>query len=43
MASIKPYKIAIPDATLDKLKLKLSITDFPEELENVGTSYGAPL
>lgn len=43
MAEIKPFKIAIPDAKLDRLKQKLALTDFPDELEEAGWDYGTPL
>ncbi|KAH6985467.1 Alpha/Beta hydrolase protein [Ilyonectria destructans] len=44
MANIKPFKIAIPDAALAKLKQKLELTRFPEgEIEEAGWEYGVPL
>ena len=43
MASIKPYKIAVPDAKLDRLNQKLGLADFPDELDEAGWAYGAPL
>ena len=44
MASIRPFKIDVPDASLAKLKQKLELTRFPEgEVEDAGWDYGAPL
>jgi hypothetical protein len=43
MAPILPFTIAVPQAKLDRLKIKLSLTDFPDELENAGWDFGAPL
>ena len=38
-----PFKIAIPDERIERLKQKLALTDFPDELENSGWEYGVPL
>ncbi|KAI0123207.1 Alpha/Beta hydrolase protein [Xylariales sp. AK1849] len=43
MAKVKPFKVAIPQAKLDRLKVKLAATDFPTEIEGSGWDYGAPL
>ncbi|KAL2061181.1 hypothetical protein VTL71DRAFT_7454 [Oculimacula yallundae] len=44
MATINPFKINVPDASLAKLKQKLELTRFPEgELEEAGWAYGVPL
>ncbi|KAL8988387.1 MAG: hypothetical protein Q9169_008564, partial [Polycauliona sp. 2 TL-2023] len=43
MASIQPYQSSIPDARLDLLKRKLSLASLPDELEDSGWDYGAPL
>src|SRR5271163_2754429 len=43
MAQISPYKIAVPQAKLDRLKQKLALADFPDELEDAGWDYGVPL
>jgi hypothetical protein len=43
MSTIEPFKIAIPDSEIDKLKHKLSLTQFPDELEDAGWDYGSPL
>ncbi|KAJ3572435.1 hypothetical protein NP233_g3087 [Leucocoprinus birnbaumii] len=38
-----PFTIAVPDEELELLKQKLDLTRFPDELENAGRDYGAPL
>lgn len=46
MSDIKPYKIAIPDSALQRLKQKLELTDFPEAVIPEAQDswlYGAPL
>lgn len=44
MANIRPFKIDIPDAELEKLKAKLSLATFPNEvLFSDDPKYGAPL
>ena len=43
MTQISPYKIAVPQAKLDRLKQKLALADFPDELEEAGWDYGVPL
>ncbi|KAI9839840.1 MAG: hypothetical protein M1819_000030 [Sarea resinae] len=43
MASITPYSINVPDEQLKKLKQKLELAEFPDELEETGWAYGAPL
>ncbi|ORY64957.1 Alpha/Beta hydrolase protein [Pseudomassariella vexata] len=40
---IQPFKIDIPQAKLDRLKAKLAVVDFPDELEDAGWDYGVPL
>lgn len=40
---IRPFRIDIPQADLDDLRDRLSRTRWPEMLEGVGWSYGAPL
>lgn len=37
------FEIAIPEEDLDLLKRKLASTRLPDELENAGWDYGAPL
>ncbi|KAI1374527.1 epoxide hydrolase 1 [Hypoxylon crocopeplum] len=43
-SQIKPYKIAVPDAALERLRAKLALTTLPREtaFSNDG-NYGAPL
>jgi hypothetical protein len=43
MTQISPYKIAVPQAKLDRLKQKLALADFPDELEEASWDYGVPL
>ena len=38
-----PFRINIPQADINLLQAKLASTRFPDELEDVGQSYGAPL
>ncbi|KAG5341017.1 hypothetical protein C0989_012221 [Termitomyces sp. Mn162] len=37
------FSISIPDSQLELLQRKLSLVVFPDELEDAGTAYGAPL
>ncbi|KAG5716130.1 Epoxide hydrolase 1 [Termitomyces sp. T112] len=37
------FSISIPDSQLELLQQKLSLVVFPDELEDAGTAYGAPL
>ncbi|CAA7258511.1 unnamed protein product [Cyclocybe aegerita] len=39
----RPFKIEVTDEQLDSLKRKLALTTFPDELEDAGRDYGAPL
>ncbi|KAH6912993.1 epoxide hydrolase [Coprinopsis sp. MPI-PUGE-AT-0042] len=39
----KPFKIAVSDADIDLLHKKLELTRFPDEIEDAGKDYGAPL
>ena len=41
--SIQPFKIAIPQATLDNLRERLSCTRWPDEVEGAGWDYGTNL
>jgi pimeloyl-ACP methyl ester carboxylesterase len=41
--SIQPFKIAIPQATLDDLRERLSRTRWPDEVEGAGWDYGTNL
>jgi hypothetical protein len=44
MPSITPYKISVPDSSLSKLKLKLSDSTFPSEVDfSDSWDYGTPL
>lgn len=43
MAQISTYKIAVPQEKLDRLKQKLALADFPDELDGANWDYGAPL
>ncbi|KAH6897522.1 epoxide hydrolase [Coprinopsis sp. MPI-PUGE-AT-0042] len=41
--SEQPFRIAVSDADIDLLNKKLQLTRFPDELEDSGRDYGAPL
>ena len=43
MAQISTYKITVPQEKLDRLKEKLALADFPDELDGANWDYGAPL
>lgn len=43
MTSINPYIITVSDEKLEKLSQKLSLASFPDELDDAGWDYGAPL
>lgn len=43
MASPQPFTIDVPQARVDRLKQKLSLAEFPDELEESGWDYGSPL
>lgn len=43
MAPIVPYSVAVPDARLYKLRAKLEVAEFPDELDAAGWGYGVPL
>ncbi|KAF9453140.1 alpha/beta-hydrolase [Macrolepiota fuliginosa MF-IS2] len=43
MSTEKPFKIAISDEDIALLRKKLDLTRFPDELEDAGRDYGAPL
>jgi pimeloyl-ACP methyl ester carboxylesterase len=42
-ATIEPFRIAVPDAELDDLRLRLARTRWPDELPGTGWDYGVPL
>ena len=39
----QPFKINVPDADLALLQQKLKLTRWPDELDEAGWEYGAPL
>ncbi|TGO36390.1 hypothetical protein BHYA_0126g00160 [Botrytis hyacinthi] len=41
--SPQPFQISVPQAKIDTLKTKLSLAEFPDELENAEWDMGAPL
>ncbi|KAF7926247.1 uncharacterized protein EAE98_006542 [Botrytis deweyae] len=41
--SPQPFQIAVPQAKIDTLKTKLSLAEFPDELDNAEWDMGAPL
>lgn len=43
MTDIKPFKVAVSDERLEQLREKLDKVVFPDELDNAGSEYGAPL
>ena len=43
MASIEPYTVSISDSELERLAQKLSLTSFPDELDEADWAYGSPL
>ena len=43
MESIQPYTISVPDSKLQNLAQKLETATFPDELDEAGWDYGAPL
>lgn len=43
MTSIQSFNISVPDADIQLLKQKLSLSRFPDEPEDAGWSQGAPL
>lgn len=40
---IEPYTIAIPQQKIDNLRTKLSLSEFPDELEAANWDLGVPL
>lgn len=40
---MQPYEIFVPDSKLATFAQKLSTTSFPDELDEAGWTYGAPL
>ena len=43
MPSITPFTVAVPNNRLERLRAKLELTEFPDELDDAGWDYGAPL
>ena len=43
MSAIQPFSNDVADAEIEKLKHKLSLAQFPDELEGAEWDYGAPL
>ncbi|KAI1290673.1 microsomal epoxide hydrolase [Xylaria venustula] len=43
MAEIRPYKIEVSDSKVKDLKTRLSLANFPDELDGAGWDMGAPL
>ncbi|KAJ9668851.1 hypothetical protein H2201_001097 [Coniosporium apollinis] len=43
MSQVKEFSISVPQEHIDRLKQKLSLTTFPDELDDAGWDYGAPL
>lgn len=43
MPPIHPYHIAVPHTKIERLHQKLNLSDLPDELEDAGWAYGAPL
>ena len=43
MASIEPYTISVPEEQRQQLAKKLEATTLPDELDQAGWDYGAPL
>ncbi len=39
----QPFKVTVPDSDLELLHKKLELVRFPDELEDAGWDYGAPL
>lgn len=40
---IRPYKVSVDSSQIQQLKDKIAQTTFPDELDNAGWDYGAPL
>ena len=43
MADIQPFTISIPGSLLDDLKLRLSLSRFPDKVDGAEWEYGVPL
>ena len=42
-SAVRPFRIAVPDATLTDLSERLARTRFPDEIEGSGWTYGTNL
>ena len=43
MPVIQPFKISVPESTIERLRQKLELTNFPSELDDANWEYGAAL
>ena len=43
MAPVTPFTVAVSNDRLDRLRKKLELAEFPDELDDAGWDYGAPL
>ncbi|KAL9600164.1 MAG: hypothetical protein Q9179_003298 [Wetmoreana sp. 5 TL-2023] len=43
MSPLEPFTVSVTDEKLQRLREKLSLTTFPDELDEAGWNYGAPL
>lgn len=43
MSAYQPFKIDIQQSSIDRLKQKLSLAEFPDELDDAGWDLGSPL
>lgn len=43
MATPTPYRISVPQSSIDRLQQKLSLATFPDELDDAGWDMGVPL
>lgn len=43
MMKVEPFRIAVPDSDISRLKQKLALSRFPDELDQAEWDYGAPL
>lgn len=43
MSPVTPFTVDIEESKLHRLHQKLDLTDFPLELDQAGSTYGAPL
>ena len=43
MAAIEPYNVSVSDSDIQRLSQKLALSILPDELDEAGWDYGAPL